>query len=245
MHSFHRFACLFAMFLAGLGPFMPARAAAPDAGFFTSYSLYEGNQQVTYLTCGASLVASGCFDSGSLGPFGRVGCIIEGDAAIKANSVTRAVYVVDGSSGAAGTGVTLYRYLKTDTIAAGTGNDAVTVKLTNSVPLTLVGSATAICSMAGNAGFLYIGTDQNSQVVSVKKGDFGVTEVFMNSTAYKIKYITSNDYGYVSAGFLGPTSNTDYLIVFTPGGREFQSGGGDAILLTPYAGVANTNGTPP
>jgi hypothetical protein len=224
---------------ASVAPLTSARAAT-DSGFFTGYSFYPDSQHVEYVTCGTSLVSEGCYGSGNLGPFGRVGCMIEGDASKVGNVVSRAIYIVDVDSGKTGNGVTLLRYLKTDTIDATTGDDTVSVQLTNTVPLSLIGNASATCHVAGTSSFLYIGTDQTSSVVRVKKGALSAIEVIGGSTAYKIKYITANLSGYVSVGFnvLGSTSDT--LAVFAQSGQSFEGGGGDAFILTPYNGVSNT-----
>ncbi len=203
------------------------------------YSFYPDSQHVEFVTCGASLVSEGCYGSGNLGPFGRVGCMIEGDASTVGNVVTRAIYIVDVNSGASGNGVTLFRYLKTDTIDA-TGDDTVSTHLTNTVPLSLIGNVNATCHVAGTSSFLYIGTDQTSSVVRVKKGALSAVEVIGGSTGYKIKYITANLAGYVSVGFNVLGSTNDTLAVFAPNGQSFEGGGGDAFILTPYSGVSNS-----
>jgi len=223
---------------ASVAPLASARAAI-GSGFFTGYSFYPDSQHVEFVTCGASLVSEGCYGSGNLGPFGRVGCMIEGDASTVGNVVTRAIYIVDVNSGASGNGVTLFRYLKTDTIDA-TGDDTVSTHLTNTVPLSLIGNVNATCHVAGTSSFLYIGTDQTSSVVRVKKGALSAVEVIGGSTGYKIKYITANLAGYVSVGFNVLGSTNDTLAVFAPNGQSFEGGGGDAFILTPYSGVSNS-----
>jgi len=165
--------------------------------------------------------------------------MIEGDASTVGNVVTRAIYIVDVNSGASGNGVTLFRYLKTDTIDA-TGDDTVSTHLTNTVPLSLIGNVNATCHVAGTSSFLYIGTDQTSSVVRVKKGALSAVEVIGGSTGYKIKYITANLAGYVSVGFNVLGSTNDTLAVFAPNGQSFEGGGGDAFILTPYSGVSNS-----
>jgi hypothetical protein len=244
MFQCHRLALYAVVCFVSVAPLVSARAAAPDAGFFTGYSFYPNSQHVEFVTCGSSLVSEGCYGSGNLGPFGRVGCVIEGDASAVGNAVTRAIYVVDVDSGKAGSGVTLFRYLKTDTIDAATGNDTVSAKLTNTVPLPLIGNVSATCQVAGTSSFLYIGTDQTSSVVRVKKGVLSVSEVIGGSGAFKIKYITANAYGYVSVGFNTVGTNIDSLAVFAPNGQSFEEGGGDQFILTPYTGFSNSPNTP-
>ncbi len=126
---------LVAVLLASTLPasIMTARAEAPDVDFYTTYALFADNSYVTYSVCGLVAQAAGCYSSGQLGPFGRVGCLIEGDATVNDNIVTRAIYVVDVNSGPSGRGVTLYRYLKMDTVTI--SEDFATVQLTNTIPL--------------------------------------------------------------------------------------------------------------
>lgn len=216
-----------------------SRAGGLDAGFFTTYSLFQGSQHLEFLTCGSSPTDEGCYGAGSLGPFGRVGCFIEGIANTAGRDVTRAVYVVDVSSGTGGGGVTLYRYLKTDTINSVTGDDTVSFKLTHVGALPLTGGPHASCFIAGNNGFLYVGTDQTSSVVQVVKGALSAQVIMPASDGYKIKYITSDQHGFVSVGAVGATSPDEFFTVFTPAGRLSEDGGGAGIILTPYIGYSN------
>jgi hypothetical protein len=72
-----------------------------------------------------------------------------------------------------------------------------------------------------------------------------VTEIIAGSTAYKLKYIDADQYGYVSVVSVEPgNSDATFQTVFEPNGLEITSGGGDAYLLTPYAGISNASGSP-
>jgi hypothetical protein len=155
MRLFHCLALSAVFSFAAAATIGSAHAAAPDADFYTSYSFFGGSQSVDYLVCGATPLGEGCDGGGNIGPFGRVGCMIEGVAAtVSGNAVTRAIYIVDVNSGKTGNGVTLYRYLKTDTVDS-EDDDSVSVVLTNTVPLPLTGGAKAMCTIAGTANFLY------------------------------------------------------------------------------------------
>jgi hypothetical protein len=55
-----------------------AKAKAPDAGFYTNYSVSSDQTTVAWTVCGQTKKASGCDASGSLGPFGKVATLMEG-----------------------------------------------------------------------------------------------------------------------------------------------------------------------
>src|ERR1035437_7676061 len=131
-----------------------APPAAPDATLFTTYSLFSGEQTLDWIVCGSTTGSSGCYASGSLGPFGKIGAMVEGNPSTSGSTVTRMIYVVDIASGTSGTGVTLYTYKKTDTVTP--SSDPVTVTLTKSVTLSpLTGGTTAACSMAATPTLLF------------------------------------------------------------------------------------------
>jgi hypothetical protein len=71
-------------FLIALLPLLlaaPAPADTPiDSTLYTTYMLGPSSQQITYLVCGSTKESEGCFASGEIGPFGRVGAIIESKA---------------------------------------------------------------------------------------------------------------------------------------------------------------------
>lgn len=214
-----------------------AHAAPPDAGFYTGYSLdYPG--YVTFITCGSSPTSEGCYGSGTFGPFSRVGCMIEGMATTSGHVVTRAVFVIDVASGSESTGVTLYRYSKTDTIDPTSGDDTVHSTLTNTVALPLVGSATAACYIAGTTDFLYIGTDQTGSVIRVQKGPLTTTSVVANQPGSRIKALTADQYGFVSIETATSAANSDQFSLYAPSGRYMGDGGGDYRLLTRFQSIA-------
>ena len=94
---------------------------------------------VDWNVCGSLPGSSGCYGSGTLGPFGRIGALLEGEPKTdrNANTVTRAIYVLDYASGPNQNEVVLYVYTKVDTIT--TDSDTVTVTLSQTISLPLVG----------------------------------------------------------------------------------------------------------
>src|SRR2546430_9963099 len=112
----------------GPAPAVPA-ATPPDATLFTTYNIDTAHTSVGWSVCGSLPGSSGCYGSGSLGPFGKVGALLEGEPKTdrSANTVTRAIYVLDHLSGPNQDQVVLYIYTKVDTIT--TDSDTVTVTL--------------------------------------------------------------------------------------------------------------------
>src|SRR5436305_14200307 len=56
-----------------------APAAVIDATLYTRYSTDIAHTTVNWNVCGSLPGSSGCYGSGSLGPFGRVGALMEGE----------------------------------------------------------------------------------------------------------------------------------------------------------------------
>ena len=71
-----------------------------DSTLFTTHWLGPSSQQINYVVYGSPQESEGCFASGEIGPFGRVGAIIEGKASKSGDVVTRHVYIIDTASGA-------------------------------------------------------------------------------------------------------------------------------------------------
>ncbi len=113
----------------------------PDATLFTTYNINATHTSVNWLVCGSTQQSSGCYASGSLGPFGKVGALLEGNQSsnLTTNTVTRVIYVLDIATGSNLNGVTFYVYKKIDTITS--TYDTVSVKLSKTVSLPLIGAA--------------------------------------------------------------------------------------------------------
>src|ERR1700739_2869076 len=144
---------VFVMILSTAG-LLVAQTAQPDSTLFTTYTINSPHTSLTWIVCGSTLQTSGCFAAGSLGPFGKIGAVLEGNqfANLKTSTVARYIYVVDVASGTSLAGVTLYVYKKTDVVS--TTSDTVTVTLVKTLSLPLIGGTTALTSMAANNNFL-------------------------------------------------------------------------------------------
>lgn len=222
-----------------------AHAATPiDSTLYTSYFFGGSYQNLTLVVCGSTAQSSGCYGSAGLGPFGRVGAMIEGNPSynLATNTVTRRIYVVDIAGGSSGTSVVLYVYKKTDVITS--SSDTVTVTQISTLTLPLTGGSTAVCSMAANSGFLFIGTDQTPQAARVQKSNLSVATFGGFSPPINVTSITSDKYGYVTVTFGGFSSADNAFITFGPNGLGEGDGGGAWFMLSTDAGLS-TNSLPP
>jgi hypothetical protein len=173
--------------------------------------------------------------SGSLGPFGKIGTLLEGNPTInhKTNTVTRKIYVLDVAAGS-GTDVVLYVYKKSDVISP--SYDSVTVSLAATVPLPLTGGSSARGSMAANKGFLFVGTDQSPYGVRIQKSDLSILQVGGFSPPLNVSSVTANAYGYVTVTF-GTTGGFTGNYEFAPNGGGVGDGGGPWFMLNTTLGV--------
>jgi hypothetical protein len=193
-------------------------AAAPDANLYTNY--YGTPTSVNWVVCGSTAESSGCYGSGSIGPFVSVGAMLEGNPTVSGEVVTRYIYVVD----AAASPVTLYVYKKTDTVTS--SSDTVVVTLYKTVSLTvLVGGDSVTTYMAANPKYLYIGTSLSPNAVSVAKNNLKVSELPGFSPPADVTSITSDEYGYVTV-----TQATAFTVYDSSGG-SVEDGGGTQFML--------------
>ena len=139
-------------------------------------------------------------------------------------------YVVDVN--APGNGVVLNIYKKTDTIDV--SDDTIKVSLFKTVNLPLTGGSQALCSMAANKKFLFIGTDQGTLAVEVAKKDFSMT--FAGSTNLPITEITADKYGFVTIT-QGTNGGPAGFITYGPDGLPKEDGGGAPFMLNPINAI--------
>ncbi len=213
-----------------------APAAAPiDATLYTRYNVNTAGTIISWNVCGSLSGSSGCYGSGSLGPFGRLGALLEGEPKTDriANTVTRAIYVLDLASGPNQNDVVLYVYTKVDTIT--TESDTVTVTLSQTISLPLVGGYAA---MAANKQFLFIGTDQSQQAVEIDKQTFSVTQVGGGfSPPINVTAILGDQYGYVTLSFGSFRSAHTGFNVIGPDGSAKEDGDESQCMLNIVDGL--------
>src|SRR5271166_1572738 len=97
----------------------------------------------------------------ALGPFNRVCAVVEGEPVTVGNTVTRSIYVLDGGSNTSSVSLNVFK--KTDIIT----DNADTVSITPSKKLTLplAGGSNALCTMAANDGFIFVGTNASPNAI--------------------------------------------------------------------------------
>ena len=224
-----------------LSPTVPVCAQVtsgpPDATLFTTYGIDATHTSVSWVVCGSTQQTEGCYDSGNLGPFGKVGALMEGNPSTNrtTNTVTRAIYVLDIASGSNLNGVTLYVYKKTDTVTSTFDTTSVTLSKTISLPL--VGGSSALASMAGNNKFLFIGTNNSPEAVEIQKSTFSITQIGGFSPPINVSAITADPYGYVTVQFGSFSTGENGFVVLGPDGGGREDGGGAAFMLSTVQAV--------
>lgn len=216
----------------------PAASGSPiDATLFTTYTIDSAHTNVSWLVCGSTQNTSGCYASGNLGPFGKVGALMEGNPKtdLSTNTVTRAIYVLDIASGSNLNEVELSVYTKTDTITP--DFDTVSVTLSKTVSLPLVGGTSAGASMAANNKFLFIGTNRSPEGVELNKRTLSISQFGGFSPPINVSAITADQYGYVTATFGSFTGGESGFIVFGPDGSLQEDGGGADFMLNTVQAV--------
>jgi hypothetical protein len=205
---------------------------------FTTY-FTEGQTQVTLIVCGSLPQTEGCYGSASLGPFGRVGAMIEGSAAqsVKKGTVTRYLYIVDVAAGSGANEVALYVYKKVDTITQ--SDDTVTVTLFKTITLPLTGGTATVAYMAANPTFLFIGTNQDELAVEVTKKNLALTQIGEFS-GLNMSGITVDAYGYVTLTWGSSGGSSGFLVLAPNGGEEEDGGGAQFMLNTSQATLLST-----
>ncbi len=213
-----------------------AAPAPPDSTLFTSYFFGSNYQSLTWIVCGSTQESEGCYGAGGLGPFGKVGALIEGDPVVRGDTVTRGIYIVDvnGSGGS----VQLYGYKKVDVVS--TSTDTTSVTLIKQIALPLTGGATATCTMVGNKRFLYVTTNLSQQVLQIQKSNSQITTL---SFAQPIT-LTTDGYGYATITSGGFSGSPGFFEQFDPDGEGVQDGGGSWFMLNTDTAVS-TGELPP
>lgn len=210
-----------------------------DSKLYVTYTIWNSYTNLDWVECGSTTESEGCYDSGRLGPFGKIGAIIEDNESTNYNTgtVTQNLYIVDQATGG-GTGVTLYVYQKTDVITQ--SFDQTSIVLTNTIPLSLTGGIDATTYMAGNENFLFIGTNKSTYALEFQKSNFVSGMVGGFSPPENVSSITTNRYGYVTVTF-GNSNASSGFYTFDPSGHLAEDGGGDDFMLNTTNGLSTGN----
>ncbi len=96
--------------------------------------------------------------------------------------------------------------------------------------------------MAANSGFLFIGTNQSAQAVSVKKGNFAVTQLSEGAVGVNVSSITADKHGDVTVtqGNGVGVPPVFAFAVFGPNGALEEDGGGASYLLNTITGLSTS-----
>jgi len=156
---------------------------------------------------------------------------------LSTNTVTRAIYVVDIATGTNLDAVELFIYRKTDTIT--TDFDTVSVTLSHTINLPLVGGSSAVASMAANTKFLFIGTNRSPEAVELDKRTFSISQFGGFSPPINTSSITADQYGYATLTF-GRNGGDSGFIVIGPDGSEQEDGGGSQFMLNTIEAVLSS-----
>jgi hypothetical protein len=202
-----------------------------DEGLYATYTLSTDRTHLSLSVCGSLPGSSGCYGGADLGPFNSVGAVLEGlpSTNVTTNTVTRDIYVIDAAAGPNKVGVNLYVYSRTDIISG--SNDSITVVLIDTVALPLIGSTSAKASIAGNNGFLFVGTNKSPQAVMVNKKTLKFTQVGGFSPPINVSSITADEYGYVTITFGSFNATGSGSYVFGPNGSPQGDGGGASFTV--------------
>jgi hypothetical protein len=146
---------------------------------------------------------------------------MEGEPVTVGNTVTRSIYVLDGSSNTRG--VLLNVFKKTDIVTD--NGDTVSITPSKKLTLPLAGGSNALCTMAANDGFIFVGTDASPNAVRVNKLTYSLTKLGGFSPPLPVTAITANDYGYVTVTQEAATQGSGFS-VYGPNGMLQEDGGG-------------------
>jgi len=105
---------------------------------------------------------------------------MEGQPVTVGNTVTRSLYVLDGGSNTSIVSLNVFK--KTDTITS--NSDTVSITPSKKLTLPLTGGSNALCSMAANDGFVFIGTNASQNAVKVNKLTYSLTKLPVRKGGY-------------------------------------------------------------
>lgn len=202
-----------------------------DSTLFTTYTLGSNNTSVYWLVCGSTTESDGCYGDGTMGPFGKVGALLEGSPSYDdtTSTVTRAIYVVDVASGKNSADVDLYVYKKTDVISS--TNDNVSVLLKDTITLPLKGGINALTFMAANSDYVFIGTNRTAYAVLVAKKGFAITQTPGFSPPLNVSAITADPYGFVTVTSGSFVTGATGFYTYPPNSTTYTEDGGGARLM--------------
>ncbi len=200
-----------------------------DSGLFTTYTTDNAKTTLHWSICGSISTGSGCYSSGQMGPFGKIGSVVEGSKAYNnvKGTITRHIYVIDQEYGSGQNGIALYDYQRVDTIA--NAYDSANVTLAKTVSLPLTGGSSALVFVGANKGYLVIGTNMSAIPVKVTKSNYAITP--LNIISQIPDSISADNYGFITV-----TSPFGFFVV-GPNGAVQEDGGGSPFTVNSILGT--------
>jgi hypothetical protein len=185
--------------LAGIGSTASADTtrggSTLDSTLFATYTAQPDGASVQFTVCGSLPGSDGCYGSETLGPFEHACAVMEGVEKTKGDVVSRAIYVLDKRATKKAP-LQLYVYERTDTING--AYDTVHVSLTKQVSLGITGGPSSRCTMAGNPGYVFAGTDASNAAAVIDKTTLAASESGGFGTLVSV---TADDHGFVAVHF--------------------------------------------
>ncbi|WP_233840515.1 hypothetical protein [Dyella sp. 2HG41-7] len=201
---------------------------------YTQYEMSGSYSNLSWFVCGTN----GCYALGQIGPFAKIGAVMEGPESTDYNTgtVTRDVYVVDQAA-TDGTYVVLDVYRRTDVITLSSDTVTIGPGFYGIWLMNLTGSIGAQTYMAANDNCLFIGTNQSSNVYVIQKSNFTYRYVSGASPIANMSAITNDRFGNVFVTFGNGDSNSNY-VSFGPTCLETGAGSGAMFTLNGTSGVS-------
>jgi hypothetical protein len=194
-------------------------AKLPDPELFTFYSVNPGNQTVDWTTCSGQQHT--CNPSGTLGPFGMVGYLMDGNP-VRGKAGARDVYVLDTAAGKDKGGVTLNVYERGMSGSIGERPKA-------RLELPLVGGSRATISMATHSEYIFVGSSLSQDLVQVGKRNY---EIFtIPSFFFGLPYSGMTSNGRFVDVVQGGDGFPDSFTIYDKNGNVAVDGSGATFLL--------------
>ncbi|WP_233840514.1 hypothetical protein [Dyella sp. 2HG41-7] len=216
---------------------IPVPATPPlDSELYTQYSISGSYTTLNWSVCGSTQTTSGCYASGTMGPFGKIGAVIAGAESddYASGIATQNIYVVDEAVNG-GTGVMLFVYQKKDVVTS--SSDSTTTTPINAVSLSLTGGVGAHTYMVGNDNCLVVATDQGPHTLIIRKSDLSIRLIGGDSPPEAMSSITTDRNGFVvmTSGYSPSTSG---FLTLMPSCYGDGDGGGGEFMINATNGVS-------
>jgi hypothetical protein len=216
------------VFLYGLSP---ASAAAANS-VYTTYG-WPAQTSLPWATCGSISGKEGCYQSGSLGPFGHVCALLSDPPIATATGDMQRVYVVDSDGNLFSSNeVVLTIYNKVDTVFS--SNVVTTFNAAGSFLIGAGGGTSTHCLAAANTKFLAIASSASGIPLLFNKTTFAIKTAGNGFPPLPVSAITANAQGYITINFAASGYTGGYYVV-SPAGKTVLTGYNGNASVSPSA----------